>query len=316
MFTDQPAHVWGLAFAALLAVIVLLWLARRRWLARPQEPGKPREAPFSDEPSPDLEPLPSAPAAPLIVLRRPAPTRYPLVLAHGYFGFDSIGVPRMRQEYFRGVRARLEALGHVVHVARVSPAAGIEVRARQLATQIEAFGAERVNIIAHSMGGLDARYAIARLGLGQRVASLTTIGTPHQGTPLADRCLVLGELRGVRRMLSTLGANIDGLYDVTTQNMQIFNSRAPDSADVVYTSVVGSVLTRSDPINALLLPGHAYLSKIVGANDGIVPASSQRWGEVLHEVSADHWAQIGWSRVFDARSFYVALAERLAERGL
>src|SRR5207249_8887306 len=43
-----------------------------------------------------------------------------------------------------------------------------------------------VNIVAHSMGGLDARYAISQLGLGGRVASLITIGTPHLGTPLAD----------------------------------------------------------------------------------------------------------------------------------
>jgi triacylglycerol esterase/lipase EstA (alpha/beta hydrolase family) len=68
-------------------------------------------------------------------------------------------------------------------------------------------------------------------------------------------------------------------------------------------------------VHALLAPSHAYLLKIAGPNDGIVPASSQRWGKVLGEVFADHWAQVGWSPGFDVRSFYVRLAEQLAELG-
>ena len=159
-----------------------------------------------------------------------------------------------------------------------------------------------MNVIAHSMGGLDARYAISRLGLGDRVASLTTIGTPHRGTPLADRgTLALGEWQSLRGVLDTLGANVDGLYDLRTDRMERFNLAVEDQPGVWYSSVVGTVAKEHSPINTLLVPGHAYLRRTAGDNDGIVPAESQKWGEVLGEVHADHWEQIGWSRRFDAR---------------
>jgi triacylglycerol lipase len=258
--------------------------------------------------------------APAIVLRAPRKTRHPVVLAHGYFGFDAIGPKGIRREYFRGVRDRLVSLGYDVYVVRMSPAAGVAHRAEQLAEQVKRIAAERVNIIAHSMGGIDARYAIARLGLDERVASLTTIGTPHRGTPIADQSAqVLGER--VRRILGAVGANVDGLYDLTTHRMTAFNEAVMDSPDVVYSSIVGAVSPAHVEQNAFLVPGHAYLLRKVGPNDGMVPAESQKWGSVLAEVDADHWAQIGWSRgfdarSFDARSFYVMLAEHLAKRGL
>lgn len=255
-------------------------------------------------------------AAPVIVIGRAPRPRSPLVFAHGYFGFDSIGALRLRREYFRGVRGRLEALGHQVLLARVAPAAGVSRRASELAEQIRRLPFERVNIIAHSMGGVDARYAISKLGLGDRVASLVTIGTPHRGTPIADAAARLGEWQKVRRMLDTIGANVDGLYDLTTARMEEFNLVVRDVPGVAYASVVGAVTSETAKVSALLAPGFSYLQKRVGPNDGMVPAASQRWGDVLFEIEADHWAQIGWSGVFDAGRFYVALAERLAEAGL
>ena len=265
---------------------------------------------------PELRPKQVTICGPSILLDRATPTRHPIVLAHGYMGFDAIGL-RARRGYFRGIRERLEALGHTVHVVRVAPAAGVIQRAAQLAAQIRNLRAERVNIIAHSMGGLDARYAIALLGLDARVASLTTIGTPHRGTPLADTgTLWLGEWRQVRQMLDTFGANVDGLYDLTTQRMAEFNRAVHDVRGVFYSSVVGAVSPNATALNALLAPGHAYLMKRVGSNDGIVPAESQKWGEVLGEVDADHWEQIGWSGSFDAQKFYTILAEHLGKWGL
>lgn len=255
--------------------------------------------------------------APAVLRRRPAPTRHPILLAHGYLGFDSIGVARSRREYFRGVRGRLEASGYSVHVARVAPAASVVLRAAQLKRQIDDLGADRVNIIAHSMGGLDARYAISRLGLGDRVASLTTVGTPHRGTPIADTgAQWLGEWRSVRRILDSCGANIDGLYDLTTERMAAFNGAVLDAPGVLYSSVIGAVERSATEINALLAPGYSYLRKTSGSNDGIVPADSQRWGQVIGHVDADHWEQIGWFGSFDAARFYAVLAEHLADWGL
>jgi hypothetical protein len=57
------------------------------------------------------------------------------------------------------------------------------------------------------------------------------------------------------------------------------------------------------------------LSSRSGPNDGIVPASSQRWGQVLREVEADHWAQVGWSLRFDAVTLYEEILRDLASLG-
>jgi triacylglycerol lipase len=165
------------------------------------------------------------------------------------------------------------------------------------------------------MGGLDARYAISRLGLHGRVASLTTIGTPHRGTPLADSSAwLLGDFQALRRALAVVG--VDGVYDLTTKRMNDFNRLVVDSADVSYASVVGAVRPGRSVVHAMLTPGHAYLLRKSGVNDGIVPAQSQPWGDVIDEVEADHWAQIGWSGGFDAQAFYARLVEHLAGRGL
>ena len=44
-----------------------------------------------------------------------------------------------------------------------------------------------LHVIAHSMGGLDARYAIRNVPqVADRVKTLVTIGTPHRGSPVAD----------------------------------------------------------------------------------------------------------------------------------
>jgi triacylglycerol lipase len=266
---------------------------------------------------PKQAPPPGAGEVFAIVSRRPSPTRHPIVLAQGYMGFDWAVPGGPRREYFLGVRERLEALGHTVHRVRVAPAGGISLRAAQLARQIQSLPAPRVNIIAHSMGGLDARYAIARLGLGERVASLTTVGTPHRGTPLADTgALWIGEWRHLRQLLNALGANVDGLYDLTTRRMEEFNRAVPDCSDVYYSSVVGAVSAATAQLNTILAAGHAYLLRTAGSNDGIVPAESQKWGDVLGEVDADHWEQIGWSGNFDAQAFYATLAEHLAAWGL
>lgn len=310
--------VWALTTLADAVVrAVARWRESAPRLPRPERP--PLEPPRAPEPAEgDARPDVTEPPAPEHAVSRlpvrTGPTRLPILFAHGYFGFDALGVPR-RPEYFRGIRAALEAAGHAVHVARVSPTAGVAKRAAELAAQVRRVGG-KVNIIAHSMGGLDARYAIAELGLADAVASLVTVGTPHFGTPLADSSAgVLGDLLTTRRLLASVGMNLDGLYDLTTPHMTAFNRKVLDHPEVLYASVVGSVNHRLLPVNALLAPGYAFLWRRAGANDGVVPAASQRWGEVLDEIDADHWAQIGWSTGFDARALYVAVARTLAARG-
>jgi triacylglycerol lipase len=242
--------------------------------------------------------------------RRSAATRYPVVLAHGFLGFDEIGVGARKHLYFRGVGPHLESMGAQVYSPRVPPASTIALRAQRLADLIRALPDPRVNIVAHSMGGLDARYAISQLGLAPRVASLTTIGTPHLGTPLANAG---NALFGVLSRMLRRFFDVVAFGDLTTQGMAKFNAAVPDASGVAYGSVVGR--SRRLRTNPLLWPSHLYLAERSGANDGVVPAASQSWGEVIREVEADHWAQIGWSSGFDAPAMYEELLRELRARG-
>jgi len=247
--------------------------------------------------------------------RREIRLKYPVVLAHGLMGFDEVVIAGSRHEYFRGVKARLDRTGNTVVRPTVPKTAAIAVRARELARCIEAMEARRVNVVAHSMGGLDARFAIAHLGLGERVASLVTVGTPHRGTPLADLGTDLAAKLGISTALRVLGIEVEAFWDLTTRHMEEFNGEVPDLSSVEYLSVVATVGRSSLPQNPLLIPTFLYLKDRWGENDGLVPASSQRWGDVVAEVTADHLAQIGWSRHFDAADVYEGILRELRGRG-
>ncbi|PTL76222.1 triacylglycerol lipase [Vitiosangium sp. GDMCC 1.1324] len=243
--------------------------------------------------------------------------RHPVVLVHGLLGFDELKLGQSRHQYFRGVPERLRQLGSDVYVVKVPPTGSVAERAEALAQAVRSLDAKRVNIIAHSMGGLDARYAIAHLGLASRVASLITIGTPHQGTPLADMgTKVLGDALGLKRVCEALAVSTGAFYDLTTTKMAEFNRAVPDAPGVRYASYVGAFPRSIRALNPILLPSYLYLTRSVGPNDGVVPADSQKWGEVLGTIEADHWAQIGWSSRFDAEAFYVSLFQALRERNL
>jgi triacylglycerol lipase len=250
------------------------------------------------------------------VLRR-ARKPPPVVLAHGILGFDELGLGPARVSYFRGIVERLQANGAEVHCARVPPLAPIHVRAARLAEVVRSLDAARVNLVAHSMGGLDARYAISRLGLGDRVAALITIGTPHRGTPIAD----LGaELLRRLRLDQALEPILDmqALHDLTTSRMLAFNREVRDVPGVRYLSVVARAPRGA--VHPLLRPAHHWLHRYAGSlggeNDGLVPARSQRWGQVLREIEADHWSQIGWSGGFDATALYDEILQELRALGL
>ncbi len=245
---------------------------------------------------------------------RTAP-RHPLVLLHGAFGFDEIVLAEGRHAYFRGVTERLEARGVLVHRPTVAPVAGIARRAAELAERIRALPPGRVNLVAHSMGGLDARFAITHLGLKDRVASLVTIGCPHHGTPLADVGHAVARSVGLAGLLK---GPAQMLADLSTDKMARFNASVVDVPGVFYASVAGRIPpgTPLALVQPLLAAGFTYLSAQAGDNDGLVPVASQEWGELLRIVDADHWAQIGWSGQVDTPAIYEQIADALLARGL
>jgi hypothetical protein len=143
---------------------------------------------------------------------------------------------------------------------------------------------------------------------------LTTIGTPHRGTPLADMSSLVLDMLALPKILAWMGLDMSALKNVTTQNMEAFNLKNVDHPKVAYGSIIATG-GRLDEMHPLLVPAHLYLLARSGANDGIVPADSQSWGEMLGTVEADHWAQIGISKRFDAPDFYGGLLRELRGRG-
>ena len=172
---------------------------------------------------------------------------YPIILAHGIARFDFL-IQRFAKHlnafgidfepasdglhYFKGIARRLRENGFDVFQSSVGFAAGVERRAADLKREIETALAVRpnqtkVHIIAHSMGGLDARHMIVDLEMAERVASLTTVGTPHLGTSFAD----WGIANGGDLLLETAGKVIDlgGFADLTGAACREFNAEAEAS---------------------------------------------------------------------------------------
>ncbi|MCH9682023.1 MAG: triacylglycerol lipase [Deltaproteobacteria bacterium] len=111
-------------------------------------------------------------------------TEYPIILAHGLSGFDALlGVV----EYWPGIAGALEKDGAEVFVTEVSQFNDTAVRGQQLLEQVEEVialtGADKVNLVGHSHGGLDSRWVAAQRP--ELVASVTTVGSPNQGAELA-----------------------------------------------------------------------------------------------------------------------------------
>lgn len=226
---------------------------------------------------------------------------HPIVLMHGLFGFDAIGVGAWKLPYFPGLREWLEASGNRVLITRSHPAGRIATRASQVAQQIQKhLGNERVHLIGHSMGGLDARYLITHLGWASRVISLTTLGTPHYGSVVADIGSGLVRPAGaVAGLLRILGWEPEFGVELSRPGCAEFNRQTPDAAGVYYQSVAGIFpnACRRDfhqlPHRVITVP---LLDRFEGANDGMVSAASARWGS-HHEIwQGDHFNLVNWVR--------------------
>lgn len=117
-------------------------------------------------------------------------TRYPIVLVHGLGVRDVLFVKSWGK-----IDRLLQIQGYTVCKSKIDAFGAVDTNAAQLRDEIEAVlaqtGAEKVNLIAHSKGGLDAKYMIRELGMAPKVASLTTLCTPHRGSPIASFILRL-----------------------------------------------------------------------------------------------------------------------------
>jgi len=204
--------------------------------------------------------------------------------------------------YWHGIKEALNAQGVEVITAQVPPSSSIETRAAQLAKDIEAQAqGKSVNIIAHSMGGLDARYMVSRLHpVGVDVKSLVTVASPHHGSGFAD--FLMDEI-GPHRLPRiyelwerTTGLETGAFTQLTSKYMtEEFNPKTPDHPDVRYFSY-GAMVKHKPPLLSPFRLSHKVLHNLEGPNDGLVSVESSKWGKYQGTlVGVNHLDLINWS---------------------
>lgn len=208
----------------------------------------------------------------------------------------------------------------------IHPSAGIATRARELRDAILRFKqtiadpSERVVVVAHSLGGLDARYMVHQLDMADHVQAIVTIATPHRGSPWADWCIRnIGHRMGLFALTDRLGIDMEGAVDVSVERTVGFNDKITDHPDVRYYSIGASLPWKK--IAAPLLTSYLMIRNLEGENDGLVSLSSARWGEYLGDWPCDHWAVInrrflrdGTRPRYDISSYYLQMLDELERR--
>lgn len=262
-------------------------------------------------------------------------TKYPVLFVHGVFFRDT-----KYFNYWGRIPRELTDNGATVYYGNHQSALSVADSAAELAHRIkqivEETGCEKVNVIAHSKGGLDCRYALANLGVAPLVASLTTVNTPHRGCKFADYLLeklpkdmVNGVAETYNKALKKLGDEnpdfIAAVSDLTASSCKRLNDELADPAGV-YCQSVGSTMEKARGGKFPLNFSYNLVKLFDGKNDGLVSEDSFSWGEryILNtngkKRGISHGDMIDLNREniegFDVREFYVGLVGELKTMGL
>jgi len=255
--------------------------------------------------------------------------KYPIVLVHGIARNDNLE----RYRPWSGIPNVLQGCGVEVYFGNTDAWGTIASNADMLKLSIdnimEETGCEKVNIIAHSKGGIDSRYCIWKHGYGDKVASLTTISTPHYGSEIADLFYnaKIIHTRIIKRRLHIIGKlygdenpdiyNVN--YELTSENMREFSEFITADSKVFYQSIYTIMDNpRDDPMFAY---SYIYVRNQSGENDGIVSEKSAHWGEnsVRLPGSISHEQIIGHGRKkipgMEIPDIYISMVKELGKMG-
>ena len=261
-------------------------------------------------------------------------TRYPVLLVHGVFFRDFRHI-----NYWGRIPRELEKNGAKIYYGEHQSAASVYDSGRELCERIrsiaEESGCKKVNVIAHSKGGLDVR-AACMCGAAPYIASLTTVNTPHRGCEFADYLLnvIPGAVKekvakAYNAAAHRLGdENPDFLAaagDLTAAACSAFDKEAKMPEGIYCRGVMSKMKKASGgkfPLNFT----YELAKYFDGEGDGLVAVENARWGEdftlVLPEGERgiSHGDMIDLNREnipgFDVREFYVGLVRDLKNRGL
>jgi len=223
--------------------------------------------------------------------------KYPVILVHGVMAKDN-------SLFWGRIPERLKNAGVNVFLGNTDSWSGIENNALSLKKTVDSVleqcEVEKVNLIAHSKGGIDSRYLISTLEYAPKIASLTTISTPHLGSEIADfifdkKYIHTKLAKKATRFLAKLYGDKSPdphklLKDLTTENMCQFNLKNPDANSVYYSSYQTCMKNGFDDWTFFL--SYYLVKKIAGENDGVVSLKSSKWGESCTLINGISHAEI------------------------
>jgi len=218
--------------------------------------------------------------------------KYPFVLVHGIIAHDRSSI----NKFWGRIPETIRETGAKVYFGNTDAWGDIKSNAKILKTSIDNVldetKSEKVNIIAHSKGGLDSRYFIWKYNYGEKIASLTTISTPHHGAELSDLIYKQRILhsRIAKKALKLFGklygdknpALFKLNYQLTTKYMKIFNGEILPDDRVYYQSIYSTMKNAFDDL--LFFHTYRYIKKVNGDNDGFVSESSAKWGDNITKI--------------------------------
>ncbi|MBK6273481.1 MAG: hypothetical protein IPF58_01765 [Saprospirales bacterium] len=260
-------------------------------------------------------------------------TKYPIILVSGLGFHDQNRI----MNYWGNIPESLKLKGCDVYTANQEAFISIPDNSIKLKFRIldimEKTKKDKVNLIGHSKGGLESRYVVSKLGMENHISSITTLGTPHQGTHLAD--IILGKLplpKFATARLVNLYAMLIGdkrpdslraVVQVTTDAMKQFNDDVHDSSKVYYQSYASHV--NKEYPNMLWKTMAYIIREYEGRNDGMVGIESCKWGNYRGLIqsetasSVSHADMVGLTQFFgntkfNAHQFFADLIHDLKER--
>lgn len=266
-------------------------------------------------------------------------TKYPILMVHGVFFRDF-----KYFNYWGRIPGELENNGATVYYGEHQSAASVKDSAKELADRItqivEKTGCEKVNVIAHSKGGLDIKTAVCAFGMADRIASIITVNTPHRGCEFAEYLLNKAPEGMKERVANAYNSALKKIGDTNPDFIAAVTDltssgckRISDEADGfdykgrgIYTKSIGSCM-KSAASGAFPLNMSYHLVKMFdGPNDGLVGEASFRWGEDYEFLEnkkprgISHGDMIDLNREnipgFDVREFFVKQVADLKRRGL
>lgn len=211
-------------------------------------------------------------------------TKYPIMLVHGMGARDRKLLP-----YWGRIPKMLRNCGAQVYFGNQDSNGSLHDNAVKLKQSIDdallQSGSDKINIIAHSKGGLEARYLISSLNMSDKIASLTTVATPHNGSVTMDivfklpKCLLKAGCRIADIWFCILGDKKPDTYSCliqfTTETAKQFNAENPDSSNVYYQSF-GFCMKKWHSDLFMAFP-YTVVRFFEGENDGLLAPRAVKW---------------------------------------